>query len=177
MCDFSLLSVFFCIELIFVNSWSIHVNHQLVLFFARLESTSKIPLQNRLFKSFAEGHFCCFWKILSCLFAFVWLVEWRKIIAARAACTFVQFFDVVCKWRREISKFKVLTTTWSHNSKSFILYTYFSGASTRPFAACSVNNKGCEEEAIITISLIFKWRFHCLCCRWCLSSLISARTV
>ena len=41
-------------------------------------------------------------------------------------------------------------TTWKHNSKSFVLYIYFKGASTSPFAACSVNNRGCEEEAIIT---------------------------
>ena len=40
-----------------------------------------------------------------------------------------------------ISKFRFLTTTWTHNSKSFILYVYFNGASTSPFAACSVNNK------------------------------------
>ena len=71
--------------------------------------------------------------------------------AARAARTLVELFDVVCQWQREISKFKVLMTTWTHNSKSFILDVYFNGASTSPFVACSVNNKGCEEqEAIIT---------------------------
>ena len=63
--------------------------------------------------------------------------------AARAARTLVQFFDVVCQMT--IPKFKVNT-----DSKSFILYFYFNGASTSPFTACSVNNKECEEEAIIT---------------------------
>ena len=54
------------------------------------------------------------------------------------------------KWQREIYNFKVLTTTWTHNSESFILLTYFNGASASPFAVCSVSNRGCEEEAIIT---------------------------
>ena len=31
-----------------------------------------------------------------------------------------------------------------------MVYIYFNGTSTSPFAVCSVNNKGCEEEAIIT---------------------------
>ena len=48
------------------------------------------------------------------------------------------------KWLCEISKFKVLT--WTHNSKFFILNIYFYSQ----FAACSVNNKGGKEEAIIT---------------------------
>ena len=39
---------------------------------------------------------------------------------------------------------------FSSMGSSVILYIYFNGASTSPFAACSVNNKGCEEEAIIT---------------------------
>ena len=67
----------------------------------------------------------------------------------------VKFFDVVCQNQRENSKFKVLTTTRTYNSKSFILYLYFKGAFTSPFAACSVNNRGCEEEAIITKQLPF----------------------
>ena len=51
--------------------------------------------------------------------------------------------------------FKVSTTTSTHNRKSFILYIYINGASTSPFAACSVNNKGCEEKAIITKQSLF----------------------
>ena len=43
--------------------------------------------------------------------------------AARAAGTLERFFDEVCQMT--ISKFKVLTTTLTHNSKSFILYIYF----------------------------------------------------
>ena len=43
--------------------------------------------------------------------------------AARAARTLVEFFDVVYQTRqREISKFKILTT-WTQDSKFFILYT------------------------------------------------------
>ena len=68
--------------------------------------------------------------------------------AARAARTLVQFFDVVCQMTTRISKFKVLTTTSTQNSKSFILYIYFNDTSTSPFAARSVNNKECKEEAI-----------------------------
>ena len=33
-----------------------------------------------------------------------------------------------------------------------IIIIYFNGSSTSPFAACPVNNKGCEEEAIITLT-------------------------
>ena len=36
------------------------------------------------------------------------------------------------------------------NNKSFILYIYFKGASITAFAACSVNNRESEVEAIIT---------------------------
>ena len=72
------------------------------------------------------------------------LIGWIRINsrAARAARTLVQFSNVVCQM-------KVSTTTWTHNSKSFILYIYFNGTSTALFAACSVNDKGCKEEAII----------------------------
>ena len=35
---------------------------------------------------------------------------------------------------------------WTHNSKSFILYIYFNGASTSPFAACSVNDKKATKK-------------------------------
>ena len=51
--------------------------------------------------------------------------------------------------------------------KSFILFIYFNGAST----ICSVtfNNKGCEEEATMTVTisqmLNFKWGFRCSCRR------------
>ena len=41
-------------------------------------------------------------------------------------------------------------TTWTCSSKSFFLYFYFNGASRSPFAACSVNNNGFEEEAVKT---------------------------
>ena len=50
-----------------------------------------------------------------------------------------------------MSKLKVLTTTWTHNSNSFILCIYFKSASTNPFAACSFNSKGGEEEAIFQV--------------------------
>ena len=83
------------------------------------------------------------------------LIGWmrKNNRVARAARTAVEFFDVVCQmttWNFDKVLTKVLTTTWTHNSKSFILYIYFNGASTSTFAAYSVNNKGCEEEAIIT---------------------------
>ena len=145
-----------------------------MLFFTRLKFTSKIgylkPLPKVIFAAFENN----------CPVSLLDLIGWMEK-NNRCTCgtyTFVQFFDVDvdCKWRREISKFKVLTTTWTHSSKSFILFTYFNGASTSPFSACSVNNKGCEEESIITISLIFKWRFRCRCYRWCLSSLICIST-
>ena len=35
---------------------------------------------------------------------------------------------------------------WTRNSKSLILYIYFKGASTSPFAACSAGIKRCEAE-------------------------------
>ena len=102
-----------------------------------------------------------------------WLPCWtrKNNRAVRAARTLT--WSV--KWPRKISKFKVLTTTWTHSSKSFILYIYFNSASTSTFAACFVNNKGCEEEALIT-----KWSpfLKCLfssdvlvavCCRSCLT--------
>ena len=75
--------------------------------------------------------------------------------AARAVLTFVQHFDIVCQMTTWNFKFKVLTTTWTTNNKSFILYINFNGASTSPFAACSLNNKGCKEEAIITKYSLF----------------------
>ena len=46
------------------------------------------------------------------------------------------------RWQREISKFKVLTTTRTHNIESVISYIYFNGTSTSSFAECSVNNMG-----------------------------------
>jgi len=47
----------------------------------------------------------------------------------------------------EISTVNVLTTTWTQNSKSFILDIYLNGASTSPFAVCPLNDNWCEEEA------------------------------
>ena len=40
------------------------------------------------------------------------------------------------------------------SAQCFILYDYFNGAFTSPLAACSVNNKGCEENAIMIITKI-----------------------
>lgn len=37
-----------------------------------------------------------------------------------------------------------------HGKLASVNEAYFKGASTGPFAACSANNKGCEEEAILT---------------------------
>ena len=73
---------------------------------------------------------------------------------ARARCELKQLCcyinpDFSAKWRREISKFKVLTTTWAHNSKSLILYTKFYGAVTNSFLAWVFNNIECEQKAII----------------------------
>ena len=53
------------------------------------------------------------------------LIGWirKNNRAARAARCLVQFFDVACQMT--ISKVKVLTTTLTHNSKSFIFYIYF----------------------------------------------------
>ena len=72
---------------------------------------------------------------------------------------------------------KVLTTTSTHKSKSFILYIYFNHASNSPCAVFSVNNIGYGERSnnrkVVTMSQMFilKWRFCCRCCRCCLSSL------
>ena len=62
------------------------------------------------------------------------LIGWirKNNRAARATRSLVQFLDVVCQ------------------IKTRNIFIYFNGASTSPFAACFVNNKGCEEEAIIT---------------------------
>ena len=43
-------------------------------------------------------------------------------------------------------KFKAFTTTWTHNSKSFILYIYFNGAPLCPFVAYILNSIKCEHE-------------------------------
>ena len=51
------------------------------------------------------------------------LIDWIRKNNRAAARTLVQFFDVV--WQMTIFKFKVLTTTLTNNSKSFILYIYF----------------------------------------------------
>ena len=68
------------------------------------------------------------------------LIGWmrKNKRAERAARVLVQFFDIVCQM-----------TTWTQNNKFSILYIYFSGASSSPFAACSFNLNECEEEAII----------------------------
>ena len=62
-------------------------------------------------------------------------------------------------WPNDNVKFpksKVLTTTRTHNSKSFFLYIYFNGCSTSWFAACSVKNKGrSNNHKIVTISQMF----------------------
>ena len=49
---------------------------------------------------------------------------------------------------------------WRHNSKYFILYIYFNGASTSPFAACSVNFKRLEEEEIIRHKVVTIYNVH-----------------
>ena len=55
------------------------------------------------------------------------------------------------KWLCEISKFKVLTTTWTRKSNCLIFnIIYFNDTSTSPFAVHSVNSKGCKEESVIT---------------------------
>ena len=74
------------------------------------------------------------------------LVEWGKIIVLHVRHALKHNFLTSSVQRRR----KFSTTTWTHNTKSFIFYIYFNGASTSLFAACSVNNKGCEEEPIIT---------------------------
>ena len=110
----------------------------------------------------------------------IWLVEWRKIIVLHVQHGLLTIvWRKSAKWQREISKFKVLTTTWTHNRNSFIVYVYFNGASTSPFAACSVNNNGFEEEAVktrivTTSQMTLKWRFLCRCRRCGLSSVISS---
>ena len=80
------------------------------------------------------------------------LIGWtrKNNRAARAARTLLQLFDVVCQTTTWNFQFKVLTTTWTPSSKSFILYIYFNVTSTSYCATCSVNNWGCEEDAIIT---------------------------
>ena len=61
----------------------------------------------------------------------------KKNRAARAARTLAEFFACL---PNDNVKFKVLTTTGTCNSISFILFIYFNDASTSPFEACSVNN-------------------------------------
>ena len=46
----------------------------------------------------------------------------RKIVLHFFWRTLVEFYDVSAKWQSEISNFKVLTTTWTHNSRAYILY-------------------------------------------------------
>ena len=66
--------------------------------------------------------------------------------AAHGTRALVQFLDAVCQMTKR--NFPILG--FNDNTKSLVLYIYFNGASTGPFVACSGNNKGCEEEAIIT---------------------------
>ena len=77
------------------------------------------------------------------------LIGWmrKNNRAARAARTLVAFST---KWQREISKFIVLTTTWTHNSKSFILSVWYYGSPTSPPVASFANNKECEQKTIQT---------------------------
>ena len=79
------------------------------------------------------------------------LIGWmrKNNRAARAARTWVHFFDEVCQmttWNFQIEGFNDNVNT---QQKSFVLHIYFNGAFTSSFAACSVNNKGREEEATI----------------------------
>ena len=55
--------------------------------------------------------------------------------AARAASTWVEFFDVVCQ-----------TTTRTRDRKSFYLYVHFNSTTTSHLEACFVNNIECEQE-------------------------------
>ena len=43
-----------------------------------------------------------------------------------------------------MSKFEISSTKWTHNSKSFIIYIYFNGASNSPFAAC-ITHDACHQ--------------------------------
>ena len=74
--------------------------------------------------------------------------------AAREASTLVHFIGVHAKQKVEISKFKVLATTWTLNSKSFILYIYFKGAPTNHLEAQFVNNIECKQDRIIVKYLV-----------------------
>ena len=59
--------------------------------------------------------------------------------AVRAARIYeVHFFDAVCQRRREIFKFRVVATIRTHNSISFILYTYLNGASNSALSTTDV---------------------------------------
>ena len=64
------------------------------------------------------------------------LIGWmrKNNHAARAARSLEQFFDIVCQMTTWNFQIKVLTSTRTHNSKFFILYIYFNGASTSSFA-------------------------------------------
>ena len=77
----------------------------------------------------------------------IWLVEWRKLIVLHVRHA-LEYNSLTLSPNHKFSKFKVLTTTWTHNSKSVIRYIYFNNASTTPFTACSVNNKECEEKQL-----------------------------
>ena len=76
-----------------------------------------------------------------------WLNEEKIIVLHVRHALSYNTLTYSAKWQREISTVKVLTTTWTQNSKSFILDIYLNGASTSPLEVCPVNNKGCEEEA------------------------------
>ena len=68
------------------------------------------------------------------------MIGWMRnnIRAARAARTWVEFFDVVCQ-----------TTTRIHNLKFFFFYVHFNGTPTSHLEAYFVNNIEYEQEAII----------------------------
>lgn len=94
----------------------------------------------------------------------IWLVEWENNPAVRAARTSFP------NWT-----FKRHTWTQQHNSKSFILYTYFNGAPTTSFMVCLVDDIEYEQKKNINRKIttfaqmfIFKWRLRCRSRRCCL---------
>ena len=108
----------------------------------------------------------------------IWLVGWGKIIVlhVRHALSHNSLTWFV-KLQREISKFKVLMTTWTHNSKYFVLYLILRRSYP---STCSVicqqyrTRAKSNNRKVVTIvqRFIFEWRFICRSRRGCLSSLL-----
>ena len=108
----------------------------------------------------------------------IWLVECGKVIVLHVRHALQSILDVVCQmttWNTH--HFKVLTTTWTHNSKSFILCMFTSTTLLPVHLQPSLSTmkharkKQYSQSSHHFLYVYFEWRFHCRCRRCCLSSL------